>query len=304
MKGAGVKPQGTTVVNCRGRSAMIERAKGLAVGAGLLLLAGCASTLGRPGGPPPAPASTDYKSEPEQTYTPAGAPAALHADVYLPQGAGPFPAVLLIHGGAWVGGLRLEMSGIARRLAQRGYVAVNIGYRTAPEFHYPAPIEDACTALRWMSGRAEAFKLDPRRIGIWGYSAGAQIGALIATRPELCPVRPAAMVAGGLPADLRGEEHNPFLKEFFGGSAEDLPTRYAQASPIVYVTSDDPPMFLYHGTWDRVIHTDNARRMHEALDRAGVQNQLRLVHGTGHFATFAFGRGAAIEFFDRTLRRR
>lgn len=275
----------------------------------LVLLGGCASVRGDPGGAANVrPVDLEYDSFQDQPYVPAAWPAPLKADVYVPRGDGPFPGVLLVHGGAWVAGLRAEMTHLARMLAHRGYVVANVDYRTAPEFTHPAPLADLQQALAWLRREAPRFKLDPQRIGGWGYSAGAQLVTLLATDPELAAsAQLRAIVAGGLPADLRDQDKNPFLQQYFGGSADERPARYAQASPLVHVSADDPPMFLYHGTFDRVVRTSNSRKMHAALTEAGVPSQLRLLRGFGHFATFVldpFTRVAAIDFLDRHLRAR
>ena len=103
----------------------------------------------------------------------------LLADVYLPPGEGPFPGVLCIHGGAWRFGDKKRMKGIARQLANNGYTAVAIDYRLAPKHVFPAQLEDCRAALRWIRANANRYHVDPKRIAVFGYSAGGHLAALL-----------------------------------------------------------------------------------------------------------------------------
>jgi hypothetical protein len=87
-------------------------------------------------------------------YTPPGWPAALAADIYVPANPGLRPAVLLVHGGGWEGRDRSDMDGIAERLATRGFVVMNVSYRFAPAYRFPAQLQDMQQAVRWLRSRA------------------------------------------------------------------------------------------------------------------------------------------------------
>jgi len=89
----------------------------------------------------------------------------LAADVYRPRGAGPFPGMLVVHGGAWRMGARADLAMLAQRLAENGYTAVAIDYRLAPTYKFPAQIYDCQAAIRWMRSHASELKIDPTRIG-------------------------------------------------------------------------------------------------------------------------------------------
>jgi hypothetical protein len=99
--------------------------------------------------------------------------AVLRADAWIPDGVGPHPAVLLVHGGGWARGKREDMDGIAKRLVRRGFVVVNVSYRLAPEHLYPAPVADLRQALAWMKTNALELKIDPARcrVGLFGRRA-------------------------------------------------------------------------------------------------------------------------------------
>jgi acetyl esterase/lipase len=238
----------------------------------------------------------------------------LRADVYTPAGRGPFPAVLLVHGGSWKRGNKQRMARIAGRLAQRGYVAVSIDYRLAPQNRFPAQLHDCQAAVRWMRTNAESFRVDPTRIAGFGYSAGAHLVALLATASDndglgeafatpFPDTRLQAAVLGAAPVDLADFPTNAVFESVLGASVAERPDLYALASPLTLVTPDDPPIFLYHGADDWMVDSSQSHRMLEALERARVPTAYLEVPG-GHVATFWFDEEPvrrAIDFLDRWL---
>jgi acetyl esterase/lipase len=273
-------------------------------------LAGCATLSGAPAGEAPLSPQADYTVQKALTYTPAGWPQAQVADLYQPQGRGPFPAVIVVHGGGWVRGDRFTMDGISKKLAEQGFVALNIEYRLAPEYIFPAALQDVQQSVRWLRAHADEYHVDPTRVGVWGYSAGAELAALLGTLSPGDPnfaadARVQAVVAGGTPADLRYAGDSSLVRDFVGDTLESRPDLYRDISPIAFVSADDPPTYLYHGTFDWVVYQINAVKMKQALDKAGVPAELYLLHGSGHIATFLFSRGAETEglkFLRRYLR--
>lgn len=128
----------------------------------------------------------------------------LTADVYVPAGAGPFPAVIFAHGGGWgVGGPRMEdVPDMMAGLARRGIVAMAINYRFHGEAKFPAQIQDAKAAIRWLRSNAAAYRVDGAHVGIWGASAGGYLAALAGVTcgvMALEPVAPPPGRAGGPP---------------------------------------------------------------------------------------------------------
>ena len=241
----------------------------------------------------------------------------LTADIYVPAGDGPFPGVLVVHGGAWRSGSPLQMGHISQRLAREGYVAVSIRYRLAPEYKFPAQIHDCKAAIRWMRTHAAEYKIDPERIGAWGYSAGAHLVALLATTdptaglegpnvPADAPsTRVKAVVTGGTPCDFRPLPEDAQAMFFlFGGSRRELPELYAQASPAAWVSSDDPPIFMYHGSADHLVPLRNAERMYVLLKQAGVPCELKIIPEAGHVPAMFNSEAAraAVKFLDEHLK--
>ena len=221
----------------------------------------------------------------------------LKADMYVPKGEGPFPGVLVVHGGAWRMGTRAQLSGIAQMLARHGMTAAAISYRLAPQSQFPAQIEDCKAAVRWMRSEAAKWKIDPAHIGACGYSAGGQLVALLGTTdardglegiadPENQPsTRLQAVAAGGAPCEFRTlPPELDFLSFWLGGSRGERPQQYVLASARAFVTSDDPPMFLFHGAEDDLVPVESPKAMRESLATAGVETELYVAPNCGHMA--------------------
>jgi acetyl esterase/lipase len=239
------------------------------------------------------------------------------ADVYVPRGDGPFPGVLVVHGGAWRVGSRSQLGGVAQLLAERGFTAVAISYRLAPQYKFPAQIDDCKSAVRWMRSNAAAWKIDPEHIGGFGYSAGAHLVSLLGTTgPDdglegvadaamLPSTRLQAIAAGGAPCDFRPLPlDEDFLAFWLGGSRGQLPNQYRLASPAAFITADDPPFFFFHGENDQLVPLMSPTQMQRELAAAGVSAELYTVPKLGHLAC-CMDRGAidrSIAFLEQHLK--
>ncbi len=238
----------------------------------------------------------------------------LRADVYR-AAPGRLPGVVVIHPGGWFSGDKGDVSSVARRFAEQGYLAVAPQYRLTPRHRFPAQIHDVKEAVRWMRANADELELDPERIAAYGYSAGGHLAALLAVTgaedglegPTAYPgvsSRVQALVAGGSPTDLFAMRPNPAIAGLLGGSADDRPALARSASPLHFVTPDDPPAFLYHGRFDVLVGSGQSRGLWRALQRVRVPAQLRIGR-LGHFTTWLFGGGEVergLAFLDRLFR--
>lgn len=212
-------------------------------------------------------------------------------DVYVPRGAGPHPAVMFIHGGAWFAGTKAEYTQAAKRLARSGYVAATINYRLVPAGTYPHAVQDCLCALSFLRARAADYDLDPDRIAVVGYSAGGHLAALIgvaadhpAHQPDCASGRthaPRAVVSGAGPQDLRGK-NNKWVRDFLGGSPDEVPERFVSASPIAQVGPGKPPFLFINGAADWLVDIDQARAMRDRLRENGNDANLLEVAGGGH----------------------
>lgn len=237
------------------------------------------------------------------TFTPDDWPEPLTGDLYLPQRNDAIPMVVTIHGGGWANRSRSDMNSIAEKLVKRGYAVLNISYRFAPKFTYPAQLEDVRQALRWVENNAERYRFDLDRINTWGFSSGAHLAALVAGFKPLESQLPAirSVVAGSIPADLSQYSDSPIITRFIGGNRDEKSDAYREASPISHVTADDSPVFLYHGKLDILVEPEQSINYHKALVANGINSELYLHRVWGHFTMFLFGWDAenrAIEFLD------
>jgi acetyl esterase/lipase len=234
-------------------------------------------------------------------------------DIYLPdthfdkpvskQGR---PAVLVIHGGSWIGGSaaawRADPSEVVIRLAQQGLAVFAVDYRLARpgKPSWPAVVADLREAVRWVRRHSDEFGVDSGRIAVLGISAGAHLAALLGTQPEEqgpdgVSSRVQAVVSFYGPSDLarlmvaRRLFHEP-VRMFIGDGPSRSADLVAEASPISHVTHDDPPFLLFHGSDDHWVSLDQSVRMASTLAIAGVPHRLIVVPGARH------GFGLTVEY--------
>jgi acetyl esterase/lipase len=243
---------------------------------------------------------------------------ALALDLYRPEGvSGLLPVIICLHGGHWDAGGKDRCPAVT--LVQDGYAVASINYRLARTAPFPAQLEDCKAAVRWLRANASTYNLDPDRIGVWGYSAGAHLAALLGTTgalPELerggdnmhysSRVQAVCVVAG--PADLSamanlGPRRTSAIEGLLGGPLEEDKTKAIAASPIHYVSKDDPPFLIVHGEGDRVIPVEQGQRLYEELRKAGVNATLKILPA-GHRAIQTDALKDAEVFFDATLKKR
>jgi acetyl esterase/lipase len=240
----------------------------------------------------------------------------LDADVYMPHAAGPFPAMLVVHGGAWRVGTRAQLAGIASQFAKHGYTAVSIDYRLAPQSKFPAQLYDCQAAVRWMRTNAAEFKIDPERIGGFGYSAGGHLVALLGTLDDKTLKEPGipadaqsarlqCVLAGGAPCDFRGiPADSTQIAYWLGGTRVERPDAYRDASPATFISSDDPPMYFFSGEDDILVPIASPRKMADSLKAAGITAEMYPIKNAGHLQAL-FDQGAmdhAFAFADRYLK--
>lgn len=226
------------------------------------------------------------------TYTPPDWPVALQADLYRPSGPGPYPVVLMVHGGSWRIGSRKDgyITSLCKQLSDAGIACLSASYRLVPAGRFPASGDDLRQALRWIRRSGPGYGLDPARTGAWGYSAGAHLVALLGAEPAADPegARIRAVVAGGTPADLRLWPDSDAVNAYLGVPLKTDPARWAAASPVTRVNAGSAPFFLYHGRLDRLVEPGQAERLRDALQAAGVPVTLRWLPFSGHITTALF----------------
>ncbi len=233
-------------------------------------------------------------------------PSLLTADIFRPDNDQRLPGILLIHGGAWIAGDKIMDSMHAKKIAARGYVVMSINYRLAPKYKFPAQIDDCFTAFEWFIDHADEVGVDLDHMGAWGYSAGGHLASLMATNPREGIRRLDVCVAGGAPCDMRLlKVDENILAKLLGGTRSQVPKIYEQASPAFHVSSDDPPMFLFHGTGDQLVPHSMSDHMDRVLTDAGVEHEYLVVDRKTHLMTFADMDvlNASIDFLDAHLKK-
>ena len=213
----------------------------------------------------------------------------LFLDLYVPSGKGPHPVIISVHGGSWTTGDRQQgLLNVVQQL-DRGYAIANIDYRLAPGAIYPAQIHDCKAAVRWVRANSGTYNLDPGAIGVIGFSAGGHLSAILGTSYGV--------------EELEGDLGNPgyssrvqAVVDYFGPTdllkieEQALPCipgdpndpKAAAANPITYVTPDDPPVLLLHGTSDCLVPWQQSQILHQALRAAGVESTLLLIPFATH----------------------
>ena len=240
-------------------------------------------------------------------------------DVYRPMPRGePRPAVVLIHGGGMWTGSRVHMEHPAQQLARAGYVAFSVDYRlvdAAAGYHrWPAQLDDVQRAVRWMRAHAADYGIDPMRVGAYGWSAGGQLAALLGTRDTRdatasmasYPSRVDCVVDLAGDVDLAAYTQPPALHEvvaLLGGTPQEVPERYRDASPLSWIDGRTAPFLVVHGAQDDVVPIEQSRRLVSTLRAAGLEVQYVELAGAGHDdLTWARVGPAVLAFLELHLR--
>jgi acetyl esterase/lipase len=164
-------------------------------------------------------------------------------------------------------------------------------------------------AVLWLRKNAAVNDVRADRIATWGYSAGAHLAALAGVtgpgdKQFVDGARVQAVVGGGTPVDVRYYKTGELTNALMGVSYDANPNLWRDASPIALVTPDDPPMFLYHGSFDYTVGVKNAHAMYDALNTVHVPTELYTMRGLDHISTFLVDSPVeqGIQFLDRYLR--
>lgn len=223
---------------------------------------------------------------------------ALRYDHYRPLTVeGPAPAVVVVHGGGWMNGDPSQAGPNAMHLARRGIGTVSISYRLAPDARFPAQLDDVRHGLRHVRAHAAELGIDPERMALLGFSAGAHLALLahltagLADLPPRVPEALAgvseavrAVICHYGPYDLSRRKPNPEWDPVGAllGNRVDDPRWVRLASPSTHAARASAPILLVHGTADTVVSYRESRRMHDALVAAGRSSDLLLLEDAPH----------------------
>lgn len=243
-----------------------------------------------------------------------------------PAGDGPLPVIVYIHGGKWrEGGKREGINFLVPSVASGQYAGATIDYRLSKDAIWPAQIYDCKAALRWLRAHAKKYNLDPQRIGVIGPSAGGHLAAMLGASGNVARLE--GKVGGNLnqtsrvscvvdqygptellamsefPSDIEHDAPDSPESRLIGGPIQERKDAARSASPITYVSADDPPFLLIHGTDDPLVPYDQSERFLAALAEEGIDAALIKVQGGGHggFRSAELDRRIRL-FFDKHLR--
>ncbi len=249
-------------------------------------------------------------------------------DLYVPEkGDGPFPVVVWIHGGGWIGGEKTDCPPLNLGYCQNGYAAASLSYRFSNAAPYPAQIEDCKAAIRWLRAHAKEYNLDPDHIGVWGGSAGGHLVCLLGVTgktkkfdvgdnlDQSSEVQAVCNFFG--PTDvltgLDGLDPNTDLTKalvgmytsLLGGPVSEKTELAKEASATTYADANSAPFLHVHGTVDLLVPVEQAEKLHDKLRQADVWSRLFILPRAGHGGA-EFADPKLLEeirlFFDKELK--
>ncbi len=224
---------------------------------------------------------------------------ALTLDASVPEGKGPFPTVILVHGGSWGrGDKRSYVTPLFEPLTKAGYVWFSIDYRETPEFQFPAPTDDLIGAVEWVREHADEYKADTSRLVLIGESAGGQIVGYVGARyGEALGIAavvdfygPNDMVVQGARDKKQKEHPDPankspsLLAEYLGIKDwnEEATEKMKTSSPITWVSREMPPFLCIHGTADAQVDYEQSVKFCAAAEKVGAKCSIQTIEGGNH----------------------
>ena len=257
-------------------------------------------------------AASDFK---DVEYAKPGG-VSLTLDAHIPDGAGPFPTAILVHGGGWVGGDKQQyITYIFKPLADAGFAWFSINYRLAPQSKFPDDADDVEAAVRYVRANAGKYKVDTKRIALIGESAGGHLVSYVGARnrPD-SSVNAVVSMYGVHDFVAAAVEWKPIpheLMDLFGIKTVDADTVpvLIKASPVEYISADMPPFLLMHGSKDEDVPYQQSVEMCDKMKQAGARCDLITIkgapHGMDHWEThpdFLWYKKALVEWLQKTLK--
>ncbi len=300
----------------------------LAALASLVLAHPAAAQLPPPGGPPAGPGrmAGPGLAPTLANVAYAGISPAQRFDLWRPEGPGPFPLVINIHGGGFMMGSRAMLDGaILKALLARGIAVASLDYRLSGEARFPAAVQDVKAAVRHLRANAAAYRLDPQRFLAFGQSAGGNLASLLGTSGGEAAFEDAALGHAGVSSRVQAvvdwfgpndfglldtharqqgcppdhDAANSPESRWLGAPLPQVPDLVRRADPASYADAGDPPFLLQKGDRDCLVPVAQSQLLHQRLRAAGVKASLDILPGAGHgdmgLATPVFASPANIE---------
>jgi len=258
----------------------------------------------------------------------------LYLDIAYPtRSEGPYPALVYIYcaWGWYTGFDRQFYSDTIRKAAQKGYVAVTIDFRRLDvmqdgrsRYPFPAQVEDAKAAVRWLRANSARYNIDPNRIGALGWSGGGHMALMLGlTDPTdglegsngnegySSKVQAVVSAAGIVDMAMYYEQslqtyrsYIPMIENMMQGTPDERPKEYEAASPITYLCADSPPVLTLHGDKDRNVWLEQAEDLDIKMKEVGAYHKLVVDPGATHldFLLFRSHEQTIFDFLDSNLK--
>lgn len=213
----------------------------------------------------------------------------LRLDLYLPKDTlKKVPLIVMIHGGGWYRGDKAIYMKQAELFANSGYAAASINYRFIPEYIFPAGLKDCIAAVKWLKDSSAVYGIDPERVGVFGDSSGGHLALMTALAGENAGfgstggTQAAAVWFPVTDIPLYFSKNPKLNEKLMGGSLEKMPEEYKKASPVNYVSKNNPPTLLIHGERDRVVPIKHSEDLFSLMKTAGAKVELLRVKNADH----------------------
>ncbi|MFK7778776.1 MAG: alpha/beta hydrolase fold domain-containing protein, partial [Gimesia sp.] len=218
----------------------------------------------------------------------------LLADIFVPNtGKGPFPAVVVVHGGGWLNGDKAKFRALSIALCQRGYVTMAVGYRLGHEVKFPAGIQDCNAAVRFLRAKAKLYHVNPQQIGAVGGSAGGHLVGLMAAAPHVNKLQgdagyqdqssalqaaivmagPMQMASGSVAERSRKSPKKSNSNQWLGKTIDEDLELYQLSDAYLHLSKQTPPLLFMMGEFD---HPERNAPSREKLKSLGVTTGLKV----------------------------
>ena len=229
------------------------------------------------------------------------------------------PVLIFIHGGAWKSGQKEDYKVYTHYFAKLGYVTVSLQYRLLPKYHFPDCVEDVKSAVRWVASNASNYFIDAENIALVGGSAGGHLAMLVgyssdsdkfdcSSTDSLVNTKVKAVIDFYGPVDFSpySEENQHLVDNFVNQPYKKDSQILKEASPLTYISKDDPPTLIFHGTIDELVPISQSDLLKKELDRVGVVNEYYRLKGWPHAMDMAvpineYCKRKMVEFLEKQM---
>lgn len=217
-------------------------------------------------------------------------------DLFTPDSPGPFPTLLMFHGGGWISGDKQSFHPEAEYFVSQGIACACVQYRLAPLHPFPAACDDVLAATKFLRANAKSFQLDQNQLIAFGNSAGGHLGCIAGLQQTDSTGQPAENVNAVITicpiTDIRNPDQTQFpismsfLEQFMDCLYSQSPEKYSAASPMTHIHENSPPFLIFHGDHDDIVPVDQSKDLFVHLCQAGIPAELHILEGEGHSFTY------------------